>query len=103
MRFYFFSLLGKFTIVVQPAPPLTVKALAVQQDLLVLRISSLMTSLFELKSRLALMDDPQVSLKILFQLFGGSCLNLFPPPEYFQHHCFAATTKGSAGTYKTTQ
>ncbi|XP_057367192.1 probable aminoacyl tRNA synthase complex-interacting multifunctional protein 2 isoform X3 [Daphnia carinata] len=42
-----------------PAPPLTVKALAVQQDLLVLRISSLMTSLFELKSRLAVMDDPQ--------------------------------------------
>jgi hypothetical protein len=47
-------------IVVQPAPPLTIKTLAVQQDLLVLRISSLMTSLFELKSRLALMDDPQV-------------------------------------------
>nr|CAH0111927.1 unnamed protein product [Daphnia galeata] len=34
-----------------PPPPLTIKTLAVQQDLLVLRISSLMTSLFELKSR----------------------------------------------------
>ena len=72
---------------VQPAPPLTVKALAVQQDLLVLRISSLMTSLFELKSRLALMDDPQVFNEILFWLFWGNCLNLFPP-----HQSISSTT-----------
>ncbi|XP_057367190.1 probable aminoacyl tRNA synthase complex-interacting multifunctional protein 2 isoform X1 [Daphnia carinata] len=58
-----------------PAPPLTVKALAVQQDLLVLRISSLMTSLFELKSRLAVMDDPQsVSSTTVLQLQQRSLL-----------------------------
>ncbi|XP_046449612.1 probable aminoacyl tRNA synthase complex-interacting multifunctional protein 2 isoform X1 [Daphnia pulex] len=58
-----------------PAPPLTIKTLAVQQDLLVLRISSLMTSLFELKSRLALMDDPQsISSTTVLQLQQRSLL-----------------------------
>ncbi|KAK4025603.1 probable aminoacyl tRNA synthase complex-interacting multifunctional protein 2 isoform X2 [Daphnia magna] len=58
-----------------PAPPLSVKGLAVQQDLLILRISSLMTSLFELKSRLALMDDPQsVSSTTVLQLQQRSLL-----------------------------
>lgn len=65
--------LEKLIVVVQPAPPLSVKGLAVQQDLLILRVSSLMTSLFELKSRLALMDDPQVFFfyEALFWLFFG--------------------------------
>ena len=87
---------------VQPAPPLTVKELTVQQDVLVLRISSLMTSLVELKSRLAVMDDPQV-FYIIFLLFKAVCLNLFPPPEYIQYHFSATSAKVTAGSYQRTQ
>lgn len=51
----------ELTIVVQPTTP-TVADLSVKQDVIMHRVAALMSSLSDLKYRLALMEDPQVLL-----------------------------------------
>lgn len=71
-------------IVVQPtSPPVTIDALAVQQSVLLRRISSLMSSLSELKMRLAVLDDPKVDSEINILCFTASPFSFETPTRTF--------------------